>query len=138
MIDSVGIYAGIQPTKLSKEHTYFEMSAGGCMFENIKNNNIRDPAEGIYEPIEKPPRDFNMQPYRSTLKQVLPCKGQPESIKYSRPELPKNAWMYPNQGYARHQEKGLAIDHFKPMNTNVMPKAGFYNPNMLNVLGNFK
>ena len=46
--------------------------------------------------------------------------------------------MYPNQGYARHQQLGLASDADKPIDLPIMPIAGFYNPDMVNTFGNLK
>ena len=69
------------------------------------------------------------------MKQVLPLKAEAGGVIYGRNELPKNDYMYVNQGYARGQPLGLATDHNKPMNTPIMPIAGFYDPDMVNVLG---
>jgi hypothetical protein len=67
---------------------------------------------------------------------VLPCKGEPEAIRYTRYESSLTAGMYPSTGYARHQPVGLFTDFSKPMNTPVMPLEGFYNPDAPNALGN--
>jgi hypothetical protein len=52
------------------------------MFEGIKNNNVRNPTPGYFTPIGKLPTEFNDTIFRSTLKQVLPVKGQPEAVTY--------------------------------------------------------
>ena len=93
---------------------------------------------GVDTPVGKLPTEFNDTIFRSTLKQVLPVKGQPEAVTYGRPESEKNGYMYPQQGYARHQQIGLATDVNKPMDLPIMPIAGFYDPDMVNVLGNLK
>jgi len=137
---SFGIYAGMYPKKGQLELTGSQMSVGATTrAENLNNNNIRNPAPGLRTPIERNiSRDIETTLYRSTMKQVLPCKAQADSVQYGRHERSKTNYMYPSQGYARKQEMGLATDHNKPMNTKIMPLAGFYNPNMLNVLGNVK
>ena len=70
-----------------------------------------------------------------TLRGVLHKKGQDEAIRYGRPETSLTEGMYPKQGYARFQPKGLATNHNKPMDGPIMPIAGFYDPDMPNVLG---
>ncbi len=138
MVDAIGLYAGIRPNKGAKEFSYFDYSPSQNMFEGIKNNNVRNPTPGYFTPVGKLPTEFNDTIFRSTLKQVLPVKGQPEAVIYGKHESEKNGWQYVNQGFARHQPLGLATDADKPMNLPIMPIAGFYNPDMVNVLGNLK
>ena len=139
MVDAIGLYAGIKPNKNAREFSYFDYSpAHASMYEGIKLNNIRNPTPGYFTPVGKLPTEFNDTIFRSTLKQVLPVKGQPEAVIYGRPESEKNGWQYVNQGYARHQPLGLATDADKPMDLPIMPIAGFYNPDMVNTFGNLK
>lgn len=138
MVDAIGLYAGIKPAKGAKEFSYFDYSPPMSQFEGIKLNNVRNPTPGYFTPVGKLPTEFNDTIFRSTLKQVLPVKGQPEAVTYGRPESEKNGYMYVNQGFARHQPLGLATDADKPMDLPIMPIAGFYNPDMVNTFGNLK
>jgi len=138
MVDPGGLYAGMKPIAGAKEFSYFDYSPSQAMFEGIKNNNLKNHAPGYFTPVEKTPGDFNDLMFRSTLKQVLPVKGIPEAVTYGRTESDMNAYMYPQQGYARGQPMGLATDANKPMDLPIMPIAGFYDPDMLNVLGGLK
>lgn len=139
MTDAIGLYAGIRPNKGAKEFSYSDYSpCHASMYEGIKNNNVRNHMPGYNTPVGKLPTEFNDTIFRSTLKQVLPVKGQPEAVIYGRPESEKNGWQYVNQGYARHQPLGLASDSDKLMNLPIMPISGFFNPDMVNVLGNLK
>lgn len=115
--------------------TFFDMDTGGMGFEP-KNNNVREPASGMYTPLSKPPDQFNPILQTKSMNGVLHCKGQPEAIKYGRRDTSLTDNMYPQSGYARHQPLGLATDFNKPMNGPVMPIEGFYNPDAQNVLGN--
>lgn len=135
MADIIGMYSGIRPFKGAAEPTYFSMHPGGLGFEP-KNNNVRDPAPGMYVPLTKHPDQFTPNLQTKTMHGVLHCKGQPEAVRFGRPDTSLTTGMYPQQGYARHQALGLATDFNKPMNTPVMPLAGFYNPDALNSLGN--
>lgn len=134
MADTIGMYSGIRPFKGAEEPTFFTMHTGGLGFQP-KNNNIRDPTPGIYVPLTKHPDQFTPNLQSKSMHGVLHCKGQPEAIKYGRADLSKTTGMYPQQGYARHQPIGLAVDFDKPMNKAVMPISGFYNSDALNVLG---
>jgi len=135
MVDAIGIYAGIKPLKNAREPNFSDMNPTMNMFVE-KNNMVRNHMPGYFTPPSKTQPEFNDTLFRSTLKQVLPVKGQPDAVRYGRVELPKNDYMYPSQGYARHQKLGLATDHDKPIDRPIMPLAGFYNPDMVNVLGN--
>ncbi len=135
MVDIIGLHSGIRPFKGAKEMTFFDMDTGGMGFEP-KNNNVREPASGMYTPLSKPPDQFNPILQTKSMNGVLHCKGQPEAIKYGRRDTSLTDNMYPQSGYARHQPLGLATDFNKPMNGPVMPIEGFYNPDAQNVLGN--
>lgn len=135
MVDSAGMYAGMKPLVNAREPNFSQMTPAMNMFVE-KNNNVRNHAPGYFTPPSKTPSEFNDTIFRSTLKQVLPVKGDINSVRYGRPEQPKNDWMYPNQGYARGQKPGLATDGNKPMNLPVMGITGYYDINMMNVLGN--
>jgi hypothetical protein len=134
MVDQIGLYSGIRPFKGARAITAFDMSVGGTNFEY----NGGDPNVALSHDttLGKPPREFTQIVFPNPLRGVLPCKGEPESIKHGRPEASLTGGMYPPQGYARHQKKGLATDFNKPMNLPVMPIPGFYNPDAPNVLGN--
>jgi hypothetical protein len=135
MVDAVGLYAGIKPFKNAREPNFSDMNPAMNMFVE-KNNMVRNHMPGYFTVPSKTQPEFNDTLFRSTLKQVLPVKGQPDAVRYGRVELPKNDYMYPSQGYARHQKLGLATDHDKPIDRPIMPISGFYNPDMVNVLGN--
>jgi len=103
---------------------------------NIKNNNVRDPIEGLTDLIGKLPRDLNdTVSARNSAKQAINLDFDP-SRRFSRPEASKTAGMYPQQGYARNQPMGLAFDPQHPLNQKIMPIAGYYDTNRNNIFGN--
>jgi hypothetical protein len=135
MVDAIGMYAGIKPFKNAREPNFSDMNPAMAM--NVeKNNMVRNHMPGYFTPPSKTQPEFNDTLFRSTLKQVLPVKGQADAVRYGRVESDKNSYMYPQQGYARGQHLGLATDHDKPMDRPIMPISGFFDPNMVNVLGN--
>jgi hypothetical protein len=103
---------------------------------NLKNNNVRDPIEGLEQQIGKLPRDLNdTVSARNSSKQSINLDFNP-SNRFSRPEASKTAGMYPQQGYARNQPMGLAFDPAHPLNEKIMPIAGYYDVNKTNIFGN--
>ena len=137
-MDSIGLYAGIKPIKNASEYSYFDMNVGGAMFSGNNAPTMRNVAPGYFTPPPKPEREFNDTVFRSTLMQVLPLVGRDDSVRFGKCETDKNSYMYPSQGYARKQMKGLAFDADKPIDKPVMPIAVFYNINEANVLGGLK
>jgi hypothetical protein len=102
---------------------------------DIRNNNIRNPSEGIGDRLTFP-RDLNdTVSARNSMKQLLNLDFNPAN-KFSRVEGSKTAGMYPQQGFARNQPLGSAFDPEHPLNLPIMPIAGFYDLNQKNTLGN--
>lgn len=120
----------------ASEFNYSEFTARQATNElNIKNNNIRNPLEGLGE---RPtfPRDLNdTVSARNPTKQLINLDFNP-SNRFSRVEASKTAGMYPQQGYARNQPLGLAFDPEHPLNLPIMPIAGYYDTMQKNILGN--
>lgn len=130
-------YATLGAAFGSSEVTYSDYTPRQATNElNLKNNNVRDAIEGLRDPIGKPPRDLNDSvSARNSSKQLLNYDYDP-SRRFSRPEASKTAGMYPQQGYARNQPMGLAFDPQHPLNEKIMPIAGFYDTNKVNIFGN--
>lgn len=130
-------YATLGAAFGSSEVTYSDYTPRQSTNElNLKNNNVRDAIEGLEDPIGKPPRDLNdTVSARNSSKQVLNYDYDP-SRRFSRPEASKTAGMYPQQGYARNQPLGLAFDPAHPLNEKIMPIAGYYDTNKVNIFGN--
>ena len=130
-------YATLGAAFGSSEVTYSDYTPRQATNElNLKNNNVRDAIEGLRDPIGKPPRDLNDSvSARNSSKQVLNYDYDP-SRRFSRPEASKTAGMYPQQGFARNQPLGLAFDPAHPLNEKIMPIAGFYDTNKVNIFGN--
>ena len=130
-------YATLGAAFGSSELTYSEYIPRQSTNElNLKNNNVRDPIEGLNDLIGKLPRDLNdVVSARNSAKQALNLDYDP-SRRFSRPEASQTAGMYPQQGYARNQPMGLAFDPQHPLNEKIMPIAGYYDTNRNNIFGN--
>ena len=120
----------------AQEFNFSEFTARQSTNElNIKNNNVRNPLEGLGERLTFP-RDLNdTVSARNSVKQLINLDFNP-SNRFSRVEASKTAGMYPQQGYARNQPLGLAFDPEHPLNLPIMPIAGFYDTTQKNILGN--
>jgi hypothetical protein len=130
-------YSSLQAAFGSSEMNFSDITPRQSTNElNLKNNNVRDPVEGLNDLIGKLPRDLNdTVSARNSAKQALNLDYDP-SRRYSRPEASKTAGMYPQQGYARNQPMGLAFDTQHPLNEKIMPIAGYYDTNRNNIFGN--
>jgi len=120
----------------AQEFNFSEFTARQSTNElNIRNNNIREPLEGLGDKLTFP-RDLNdTVSARNPIKQLLNLDFNP-SNRFSRVEASKTAGMYPQQGYARNQPLGLAFDPEHPLNLPIMPIAGYYDLTQKNILGN--
>lgn len=73
---------------------------------------------------------------------VMPCKGA-VSVGFAggasrvlrKPNIPYQGGLYPQQGYARGQLKGLAYQVAKPINQPLMPLADSFNAGLNSKLG---
>ena len=73
---------------------------------------------------------------------VQPCKGASSvggvggaGYVLRAPAVPYQGGLYPQQGYARSQQKGLAFQSEKPINQPLMPQADSFNAGMNSRLG---
>jgi len=124
----------LKPIAGQKEKNFTDFSVGTNWKD--KNNQSRNPTPHLYEPIEKIPNSDKEIYYRSPMKQVLPTKGREDSIIYGRPESSLTGGMVVNKGNMRNEPRGLKTDADRNVEDKVMPIAGFYNPDEVNVLGN--
>ena len=92
MVDAVGLYAGIKPFKNAREPNFSDMNPAMNMFVE-KNNMVRNHMPGYFTVPSKTQPEFNDTLFRSTLKQVLPVKGDINSVRSGRVELPKNDYV---------------------------------------------
>jgi hypothetical protein len=88
----------------------------------------------VYRSAGTAPKLLSQADTDSRHRVVLPCNGITTHV-IRRPGVPQEEGMQPAQGFARHQIKGIAYQKEKPTNLKMMPRAGFYNPGMNNVLG---
>ena len=69
-----------------------------------------------------------------SIRGVLPLKGVEGSIvqptKLRKQPVPYEGGLYPKQGYARNQPKGLSYLNEKPLNRPPMPRPDFFDPEM--------
>ena len=73
---------------------------------------------------------------------VMPCKGAASvgsvwgvQRVLRRPNIPYQGGMYPSQGFARNQPKGLASNAQRNMNGPLLPLADSFNAGLISTLG---
>tara|TARA_R110002153_G_C12900001_1_gene452055 strand:+ start:93 stop:497 length:405 start_codon:yes stop_codon:yes gene_type:complete len=134
MIDAFGLHNNNAVNTRSASSMVPAMS----QFDNISNNNIKKPIRNIYTPVGKVPSILNDITARDPTKKVLPAKGNPESIRFGRVDSSLTGGMQASTGFARKQPMGLATLKDLPMDRPILPIAGFYDINQVNVLGNLR
>ena len=134
-MDPTGYFSGIRPLRGAHELTFFDLSTSDPSSTKHVNNNVRDPAPGLRTRLPQHADQFSAAIFQNPLHSVLPCKGQPEAVRYGRFASSLTGGMYANTGYARHQELGLATNHSMRLNAPVMPIAGHFDASELNTLG---
>jgi hypothetical protein len=135
MIDKVGMYAGMNPVKGMMPLNYADLTPSMNMYDNISNNNVRDVAPDILKPVSKMPRELNDILGRDPTDKVLSGKPDRECVTVGKPESSLTGGMMVNQGYARHQKLGLAVQNDRVLDGPIMPIAGFFDADMVNGLG---
>ena len=66
---------------------------------------------------------------------VLSGKPEKECLILGKHESSLTGGIQANQGYARHQVAGLAIQNDRKFDCPILPIAGFFDPDMVNSLG---
>jgi len=135
MLDKTGMYAGMNPIKGMFPLSYSDLTPPMSQFDNISNNNVRNIAPDILKPISKMPRDLNNILGRDPTDKVLSGKPDKECLILGKHETSLTGGIQANQGYARHQKLGLAVQHDRVLDGPIMPIAGFFDPDMVNSLG---
>ena len=135
MLDKTGMYAGMNPIVGINPLNYSDLTPPMSQFDNISNNFVRNIAPDILKPIEKMPRDLNPILGRDPTQRVLSGKPERECMILGKNYTSLTGGIDANQGYTRHQKPGLAIQNDRIVDGPIMPLAGFFESDMLNVLG---
>lgn len=135
MLDKTGMYAGMNPIVGINPLNYSDLTPPMSQFDNISNNFVRNIAPDILKPIEKMPRDLNPILGRDPTQRVLSGKPERECMILGKDYTSLTGGISVNQGYARHQKLGLAVQNDRILDGPIMPLAGFFDPDMLNGLG---
>ena len=135
MLDKTGMYAGMNPIAGMMPLNYADLSPPMNQYDNISNNNVRNVAPDILKPVSKMPRDLNDILGRDPTDRVLSGKPEKECLILGKHENSLTGGIQANQGYARHQVAGLAIQNDRKFDSPILPIAGFFDPDMVNSLG---
>ncbi len=132
------MYATPNPPATPQPLTYFDLAVPGAALGHDRHVYVRNPSAKVYDTVPKSARDFNDTLHPTIARGVLPCKGEPETVRTARSSTSLTDGMYPHTGYARHQKPGLAVDFNKPTNGPIMPVFGNFDVLKKNPLGQDK
>jgi len=141
MVDSIGMYNGLNFKKGAKEPTYYDLNAEGGMLTNTDYNSmgIDSMHDKLRQAQDKPIAMFDKAFNRSSSMMVMPIKSELDAVIMGRVESDRNAGIQAPSGYARNQLKGLVFDSNRPTDLdNILPIASNFFQDNINVLGNLR
>tara|TARA_Y100001973_G_C4964178_1_gene216408 strand:+ start:138 stop:545 length:408 start_codon:yes stop_codon:yes gene_type:complete len=131
---NTGIYAGLIPIANQLEQNFSDMTPLRGSALDPYQDNLMPIAEGINDAMGK--QMAKPVELRNLAEQQRPLIPEPDGLIMGKKDTSLTAGMVAPTGYARNQKKGLVYTSRFPIDAPIMPIAGFYDTNRLNVLGN--
>ena len=131
---NTGLYAGMIPLAGQLEQNYSDITPLRGSALDPYQDNLNPIAQGINDQMGK--QSAKPVELRNLAEQQRPLIPEPDGLIVGKKESSLTEGMQPPTGYARNQKKGMVFTSRFPIDAPVMPIAGFYDINRLNVLGN--
>ena len=132
---NTGIYAGMIPIEGELEPTYSDITPlMGTSLDSYQDN-LNPVAKGIRDVMPKLPSELTPVILRNMAEQQRPLIPEPDGLIVGKKETSLTGGIQAPSGYARNQNKGMVFTSRFPIDAPIMPVAGFYDINRLNVLG---
>jgi hypothetical protein len=133
---NTGIYAGLVPIAGQLEQNFSDMTPLRGSALDPYQDNLTEVGAGMRDRMPKLPSELTPVVLRNLAEQQRPLIPEPDGLIMGKKETSLTGGMMPPTGYARNQKKGLVYTSRFPIDAPIMPIAGFYDTNRLNVLGN--
>ena len=131
-----GVYAGMIPIQGQLEQNYSDITPLRGAALDPYQDNLNPIGEGMRDKMEKLPSELTPVVLRNLAEQQRPLIPEPDGLIVGKKDSSLTAGIQPPSGYARNQNKGMVFTSRFPTDAPIMPIAGFYDINRLNVLGN--
>ena len=129
-----GVYAGMIPIQGQLEQNYSDITPLRGVALDPYQDNLNPIGEGMRDKMEK--QLAKPVELRNLAEQQRPLIPEPDGLIVGKKDSSLTEGMQPPTGYARNQKKGMVFTSRFPIDAPIMPIAGFYDINRLNVLGN--
>jgi hypothetical protein len=129
-----GMYAGLVPIAGQLEQSFSDLTPLRGSALDPYQDNLTEVGAGMRDAMGK--QIAKPVELRNLAEQQRPLIPEPDGLIMGKKETSLTGGMMPPTGYARNQKKGLVYTSRFPIDRPIMPIAGFYDINRLNVLGN--
>lgn len=133
---NTGVYAGMIPIEGQLEENYSDMTPLRGSALDPYQDNLNPVAKGVRDVMPKLPSELTPVVLRNMAEQQRPLIPEPDGLIVGKKDSSLTAGIQAPSGYARNQNKGMVFTSRFPIDAPIMPIAGFYDINRLNVLGN--
>ena len=133
---NTGLYAGMIPLAGQLEQNYSDLTPLRGAALDPYQDNLNPIGEGMRDRMPKLPSELTPVVLRNLAEQQRPLIPEPDGLIVGKKDSSLTAGIQPPTGYARNQKKGMVFTSKYPIDAPIMPIAGFYDINRLNVLGN--
>jgi hypothetical protein len=131
-----GVYAGMIPIQGQLEPIYSDITPLMGSSLDPYQDNLNPIGNGMRDRMPKLPSELTPVVLRNMAEQQRPLIPEPDGLIIGKKDSSLTEGMQPPSGYARNQKKGMVFTSRFPIDAPIMPIAGFYDINRLNVLGN--
>jgi hypothetical protein len=133
---NTGLYSGMVPIAGQLEQNFSDMTPLRGAALDPYQDNLNPIGNGMRDRMPKLPSELTPVVLRNLAEQQRPLIPEPDGLIVGKKDSSLTEGMQPPSGYARNQKKGMVFTSRFPIDESIMPIAGFYDINRLNVLGN--
>jgi hypothetical protein len=133
---NTGVYAGMIPIANQLEQSFSDLTPLRGSALDPYQDNLNPIGNGMRDAMAKLPSELTPVVLRNLAEQQRPLIPEPDGLIMGKKETSLTAGIQAPTGYARNQKKGMVFTSRFPIDAPIMPIAGFYDTNRLNVLGN--
>jgi len=133
---NTGVYAGMIPIENQLEQNYSDLTPLRGSALDPYQDNLNAIGNGMRDRMPKLPSELTPVVLRNLAEQQRPLIPEPDGLIVGKKDSSLTEGVQAPTGFARNQKKGMVFTSRFPIDAPIMPIAGYYDINRLNVLGN--
>ena len=133
---NTGLYSGMVPIAGQLEQNFSDMTPLRGSTLDPYQDNLTEIGAGMRDKMEKLPSELTPVVLRNLAEQQRPLIPEPDGLIVGKKDSSLTEGIQAPTGFARNQKKGMVFSSRFPIDAPIMPIAGYYDINRLNVLGN--